>query len=82
MSDREEVSEDRLIEELNQRLALYPHCSDCEFVGPIRKADDPYGDGGNWLRQLTVRGRPADPQAVGSTAADVVTQVASAFNLK
>ena len=78
---RERVSAERLIEILNAELAKHPECAACAFVGPVHGAATPYGDGGNWVRSLTVRGRPTDPQACGEIAADVVVLVAERYNL-
>jgi hypothetical protein len=73
------VPEDRLLKILNTELGA--RCADCKFTGPLRPLDEPYPDGGNWARSLVVRGRPADPYAAGTLAADVVEDVAARYNL-
>ncbi|MEU7524423.1 hypothetical protein AB0A74_01665 [Saccharothrix sp. NPDC042600] len=75
------VSSEDLLSILNAALAQREECLDCTFVGPLQPRAEPYPDGGNWTRSLTVRGRPADPQACGEAAAEVIADVAARFNL-
>jgi hypothetical protein len=75
------VSHEDLLSILNAALAQHDECVDCRFVGPLQERTEPYGDGGNWSRSLILQGRPADPQACGETAADVVADVAARFNI-
>jgi hypothetical protein len=78
---RTAVSMDELIRLLNEELSNHRECSECRFVGPIRKAIDPYPDGGNWIRHVTVRGKPDNAEACGAIAADVVVLIAAGYNL-
>lgn len=47
---RKQVSPDRLLRLLNERLEGYGHCHTCRFVGPIRALGDLAEDGRNWSR--------------------------------
>jgi hypothetical protein len=51
---RKLVSPERLIHLLNQRLEGYGHCHSCQFVGPIRRLDEPDEDGRNWSRFIAL----------------------------
>jgi hypothetical protein len=45
---RKQVSSERLLRLLNQRLDSYGHCHKCHFVGPIRPLHEMADDGRNW----------------------------------
>ena len=81
MSEREIVSAERLIEILNLELSQREECAGCTFHGVLQKLDEPYADGGNWSRSIAIRGRPANPDAAGHAAADVIEILAMRFNL-
>jgi hypothetical protein len=66
---RKQVSPERLLELLNQRLAAYGHCHNCRFAGPIRRLDEPRPDGRNWSRYI--------PLTCGSQTAGGCARVAN-----
>lgn len=45
---RKEVSPERLLKLLNQRLDGYGNCHSCRFAGPIRRLEKITDDGRNW----------------------------------
>jgi len=47
-TERKEVTPERLLALLNQRLEGYGHCHACRFAGPIRALDEVTEDGRNW----------------------------------
>jgi hypothetical protein len=47
---RKQVSPERLLRLLNQRLEAYGHCHACRFAGPIRPLPEAAEDGRNWSR--------------------------------
>ncbi|MEX2570828.1 MAG: hypothetical protein WD737_05945 [Gemmatimonadota bacterium] len=51
---RKQVSPERLLRLLNQRLEGYGHCHACRFVGPIRGLSEVAEDGRNWSRYVAL----------------------------
>ena len=78
---REEVSEERLLAILNEKLAENDRCKDCTFPGPIHRLMEPNEDGGNGdqLPTLSCGGRSTYPCA--AWALQVVQQASKQYNL-
>ena len=76
------VSGEELLAILNTRLQAREAAAGCVVVGPIKALASELADGGNWNRNLTIRGRPVDPQASGDAAHEVIEEVAKAYNLR
>jgi hypothetical protein len=55
MANRELVSNERLLEILNERLHKYDQCEECYFRGVVIPLRHPDPEGCNWSRDLILR---------------------------
>lgn len=78
--ERQYISEDQLLSQLNEELHKYEECSNCEFTS-VQKLRDFDENGCNWS-SVNVRCSGVSSEICSPFAARIVTEAKANFNIK
>ncbi|CAN5803022.1 hypothetical protein BH23GEM6_BH23GEM6_15850 [soil metagenome] len=78
---KKNVTPERLLKVLNERLDGYGHCGSCHFAGPIRRLPDPEEDGRNWSRFIALVCTSAVGSGCTRVAERIIQDAAQEYNL-
>lgn len=81
MEDRKKVSQDALLEVLNNHLAEYEQCEDCEVARPPYRLRSPREDGLNWSPFVQLRCHGKSTEACARVVPQLVGEIAARYNL-
>jgi hypothetical protein len=78
---KKNVTPERLLRVLNERLDGYGHCGSCQFAGPIRRLPEPEEDGRNWSRFIALVCTAAVGSGCTRVAERIIDDAAQEYNL-